>query len=267
MAWTEQNLAIAAAKRLQMDGKNLLTLQSFIPNALNNLARKTANDDYQRRYLLSAPASTTASITNTGFKYYADLATLISSPQIMLDYLQYGTIFWQPASTTWLTTDVSGNRISINDHGYQTGMPVLLGSSNTLPAPLVINSVYYIIKISDNVISFATTQANALAGTVIPLTDVGAGVGAATPQTEYVAQWQTPSQALLPPSIPYPYPYIWLSETLLRTNKENGTFAFNVPTIPTLDTLPVALESDLVDAVVQIAVTQGFKPMSAAEAS
>ncbi len=267
MAWTEQNLAIAASKRLRMDGESLLTLQSFIPNALNNLARKVANDDYQRRYLMSAPLTTTASVTSDGnFRYYAELSTLISTPQIMLDVLQYGTIFWVPALKTWTTSDVSGNRIYIANHGYQTGMPTLLSTTNALPAPLAINTTYYVVVISKNLISFATSLANALAGTVVTLTDTGAGIGTSTPQVEYASQWfGSPTQGLLDASIPYPYPYIWLEGTLLYTNKQNGTFRFNVPFVPALENLPVALESDLVDALVHLAITQGFEPITEAQ--
>lgn len=267
MAWTEQTLAIAASKRLKMDGQSLLTLQSYIPNALNNLARSTANDDYQRRYLMTAPASYTSSITSdSAFRYYSDLSTLIITPQIMLDNLQYGTIFWIPATKTWATTDVSGNRISITNHGYQTGMAVQLTTTNTLPAPLALNTTYYVIVISANIIEIASSLANALAGTEITLSDVGAGTGTVVPYSEYVAQWLgSPEQGLLDQSNPYPYPYIWLEGTLLYTTKMNGTFRFNVPFIPSLDNLPEALNSDIVDSLVQLAITQGFTPLTNAE--
>ena len=266
MAWTEQTLAISASKRLKTDGESLLTLQSFIPNALNNLARKVASDDYQRRYLMTAPLSTSVNVTTSGYDYYADLSTLIASPQIMLDVLQYGTVFWQPATQTWVPADVSGNRISITNHGYQTGMPVLLSTSNALPAPLVLNTVYYVIRVSANTVSFASTQANAVAGTEVTLTDTGTAMSTATPQTRYPSQWySSPNQAGLTSALPYPYAYIWLENTLLMTNKTNGAFKLNVPFVPTLDNLPTALESDLVDALVQIAITQGFEPITEAQ--
>jgi hypothetical protein len=35
--------------------------------------------------------------------------------------------------------------------------------------------------------------------------------------------------------------------------------------VPTLDTLPEILESDLIDAVIQIAITQGFEPLTPAQ--
>lgn len=267
MAWTEQTLAIAASKRLKMDGKSLLTLQSYIPNALNNLARSTANDDFQRRYLLTSPVTAYVEITaNTYQGGYSDLTNLIASPQIMLDNLQYGTILWRPKTRSWLPGAVVGYRIGIPLHGYYTGMPVLLTTTNALPSPLILNTVYYVIVLNPNVILVATTLANALADVYIILTDEGVGESSAVPVTDLVAQWVgSPNQGLLDQANPYPYPYIWLEALLLKTNKFNGTFKFNVPFIPTLSTLPVALESDAVDAMVQLAISQGFTPLTTAE--
>lgn len=267
MSLNDQQVAVLASKRLKMDGRSLLMLASFTNNALNNLARQCANDDYKRRYLMTAPASTTSTITNdSSGRYYTDLSTLMTTPQIMLDYLQYGTIFFIPLTRTWTTGSVSGNRISITNHTYQTGYAVQLTTTNTLPAPLALNTTYYIIRISANVIEIATTYANAIAGTEIILSDVGAGVGTVVPIGEYITQWlASPTQASLISANPYFYPYIWIEGTLLYTDQIEGTFRYNVPFIPTLDTLPEVLESDLIDSVVQIAVTQGFHPISPAE--
>lgn len=269
MSLNDTQVAVLASKRLKMDGRSLLTLQSFVGNALNNLARQTANDDYKKRYLMTDPASVSATITNdSAFRYYADLATIINSPQIMLDCLQYGTIYYVPLFKTFTAPSVSGNRVSITNHNFQTGLAVQVSTTNTLPAPLVLNTTYYIIRVSANLISFASSYANALAGTVIALTDPtdAAGTQTITPYGEYVTQWlASPTQAQLISSNPYFYPYIWVQGTLLYTNQITGTFRFNCPFIPTLDTLPEILESDLIDSVVQLAITQGFTPLTEAE--
>lgn len=267
MSLNDLQVATLASKRLKLDGRGLLPLMSYVSNALNNLARQCANDDYKRRYLMTAPASTTSTITSdSGFRYYTDLSTLIASPQIMVDYLQYGTIFFIPLTRTWTTGSVSGNRISITNHTFQTGFAVQLSTTNTLPAPLALNTTYYIIRISANIIAIASSYANALAGTEITLSDVGAGVGSVVPYGEYIAQWlASPTQAALISSNPYFYPYIWIEGNLLYTNQIEGTFRYNCPYIPTLDTLPEVLESDLIDSVVQLAITQGFTPITQAE--
>jgi hypothetical protein len=268
MSLNDVQVATLASKRLKMDGRSILPLQTFINNALNNLARECANDDYKRRYLMTVPVTTTATITNdSGFRYYADLATLLNSPQIMLDYLQYGTIYYVPASQTFLANAISGNRISIPNNNFQTGLAVQVSTTNTLPSPLVANTTYYIIRVSATLISFASTLANAVAGTPIALTDPtdAAGTGTITPFQEYITQWlASPTQAGLISSNPFFYPYIWLVNNYLYTDQISGSFRMTVPFIPTLDNLPEALESDLVDAIVQIAITQGFEPKNPA---
>lgn len=268
MALNDQQVAVLASKRLQMDGRSLLPLQSFIGNALNNLARECANDDYKRRYLMTVSSSAlTATITNDSVSnYYADLSTIMGTTQIMLDYLQYGTIFYIPAQQTFTTSSVSGNRISITNHGYQTGLAIQITTTNTLPTPLALNTTYYVIRISANTFEVASSYANAVAGTRITLSDVGAGTQTVIPFQDYIAQWlASPTQGALISANPYYYPYIWLEQNLLYTNQQKGTFRFNVPYIPTLDNLPTALESDLIDSVVQIAVTQGFRPITPAQ--
>lgn len=269
MSLNDLQAAILASKRLKMDGRSLLTLQSYVGNALNNLARQCANDDYKKRYLMTLPSATTSTITSdSAFRYYSDLSTLMTTPQIMLDYLQYGTIFYVPLFKTFLANAVSGNRVSIPSHNFQTGLAVQVGTTNQLPSPLVSNTTYYIIRVSANLISFASSYANALAGTAITLTDPtdAAGTQTITPYGEYIAQWlNSPTQAALISSNPYYYPYIWIEGTYLFTDQPTGTFRFNVPFVPTLDTLPEILESDLIDAVVQIAITQGFSPLTEAE--
>lgn len=265
----ELQIATLAAARLKMDGQSILVLQSFVNNALNNLARQCANDDYKRRYLMTAPVTTTATITNdSAFRYYTDLSTLMGTPQIMLDCLQYGTIYYVPAIQTFLANAVSGNRVSISNHNFQTGLAVQVGTTNTLPGPLQLNTTYYIVRVSATLISFASSYANAIAGTVITLTDPtdAAGTGTVTAHQEYIAQWlASPTQAGLISSNPYFYPYIWLVNNYLYTDQISGSFRMSVPFIPTLDNLPEALESDLIDAVLQIAITQGFTPLTKAE--
>jgi len=62
-----------------------------------------------------------------------------------------------------------------------TGEHVLI--SGTIPTPLVANTTYYAIILSNTTMSVASTQANAIAGTAINLTsNVAAGVVTAVPQ-------------------------------------------------------------------------------------
>ncbi len=264
----EQQFAILATKRLKLDSRGVLPLMTFVPTALNNLARQTAHDPQRRAYLMTNPETYTATITNVSWRNYASLTTLMSGAQIMIDNLRLGTIFYKPADTSWLTArvDTVTSTIVMADHGYSTGWAVQMTTTNALPAPLVGSTTYYLIAVDADTVQFATTEANAIAGTYVTLTDVGAGTGTMISYNYYPAQWySSPSQGSTAQYTPFNYAYIWLESTNLYTNKTSGTFAFNVPFIPTLDNLPEVLESDLLDEIVQIATTQGFEAVTEAE--
>jgi len=85
-----------------------------------------------------------------------------------------------PAAVTATDTDVNttNDTIAITaGHGFTTGVKVALTSSGTLPAGLSATN-YYMIVVSSTLLKFATSQANAAAGTAVDITD--AGTAAAT---------------------------------------------------------------------------------------
>lgn len=353
----EQDVALAASKRLKKGAEAIPTLMTYIPNALSNLARQVANQPYRRRLLVTDQASATVNVTNATYNYYADLSTLQTTPGIMLEYLQLGTIFYVNAVKTWATTAVSpgecvsvygggtgsvtaaynargteelkpyynvigqagsintyaivwpGVAWTVNDsagfevyysnddvaypwlvttwllgtgvapaptvkqttdsiiivgHGYNTGLAVRLTTGGTLPVPLNVGVTYYIIKVDDDVIQLATTIENAGNGVAIELQDIGTGTGTVTPYGKTVVQWLgSANQGELDQAIDF-YTYVWLEQNLLYTNAKNGSFAFAVPFTPTLSSLPSQLENDVVDGVVQLALTAGFLPLTEA---
>lgn len=59
---------------------------------------------------------------------------------------------------------------------YRTGDGMRLTTSGTLPAPLVVGTTYYFIRVSDSSCKLASSVANALAGIAIDLTDAGSGI-------------------------------------------------------------------------------------------
>lgn len=257
--------------RLKTDGRMQLPLQSFIQNALNNLARKTAADPNRRNYLMTNPLEVSVNIAPNEYNYFADLAGLIDDPQIMLDYLRSGTIFWLPATTTFVPSDVdvSASTVTLSTATYTTGQAVRIsvGVGALLPAPLVEGATYYIIGTKGGaLIQFAASATDASNGDFIPFTDAGKGTNTITPYFKQICQWlASPTQGSLEQCLPFDYTYIWLEDGDLYTNRNSGTFQFNVPFIPTLDSLPEALESDLLDEVVNIAITSGFEAQTEAQ--
>lgn len=82
-----------------------------------------------------------------------------------------------PGVETFTDTDVVvlANTVTIAAHGYNTGLKVVTTTSGAAPGGLAADT-YYIVKIDANTIKFATSAANAFAGTVVDITTAG-GVG------------------------------------------------------------------------------------------
>lgn len=78
------------------------------------------------------------------------------------------------ANSTMVST--TAETITIAEHGFATGDRVLyLNGGGTAPTGLTSNTAYFVISANENAVKLATTLANALAGTAIDLSGVGAG--------------------------------------------------------------------------------------------
>lgn len=82
-----------------------------------------------------------------------------------------------PSDKTFEAADVTAgdDTVAIAEHGYLTGVLCQLTTTGTLPAGLSTASDFYIITVSSGVLAFAASQADALAGTKIDITDGGTG--------------------------------------------------------------------------------------------
>jgi hypothetical protein len=82
-----------------------------------------------------------------------------------------------PGVKTFTDTDVTvlANTVTIAAHGFLTGLKVVTTTSGAAPGGLSAGT-YYIIKVDAATIKFATSAANAFAGTAVDITTAG-GVG------------------------------------------------------------------------------------------
>jgi hypothetical protein len=71
---------------------------------------------------------------------------------------------------------------NVTNHGYATGSKVRVSSSTALPAPLVVATDYWVVKVTATTYRFATSLANASAGTYIDITTTGSGTMTVTYQ-------------------------------------------------------------------------------------
>lgn len=84
-----------------------------------------------------------------------------------------------PSAKDFTDTDVTveDSTVTITDHGFTTGLKIQLTTDGTLPAPLLTATDYFVIVIDADTIQFASSFANAAAGTFIVIEDAGS-VGA-----------------------------------------------------------------------------------------
>lgn len=117
---------------------------------------------------------------------FSAAATTMPSVLMLVDLVG----FYRVTSTTTITSQAMTNTLSafstftaddttdICTHSNINLLPytrVQLTTTTTLPAGLALATDYYVIKLTDTTIKFATSYANAVAGTPIDITDAGTG--------------------------------------------------------------------------------------------
>lgn len=84
------------------------------------------------------------------------------------------TIVNSPAGADVEVSIDPDNYVTIPSHGLTTGLKGQLTTTGTLPAGLSLATDYFIIALTANTVQFATSLANAQAGTAVTITDTGA---------------------------------------------------------------------------------------------
>lgn len=112
----------------------------------------------------------------------AAIYTYDTNVDITLDNIDQGSLqvnytVSTPSVVTFTDTNVNTTTdvVTKANHGLFTGLKVVTSTSGTEPAGLT-PGTYYIIKVDSSKIKFASSLANAKAGTAVDLTSVG-GVG------------------------------------------------------------------------------------------
>ena len=106
----------------------------------------------------------------------------MQNPPIAPRTLQHGKtlMVFYGALGAPLTTTRSVNTLTLpNDHGLYNGQIVTVRSTTTLPAPLIADTLYYVVSRAANAISLALTPG----GSVITLTTDGTGTHSVVPFT------------------------------------------------------------------------------------
>ena len=134
-------------------------------------------DSGMYKYLLSGMARTAAA-TTTGTVRLVDVIGFyrVTSVTTITAQATTNTLSQSATFTADDTTDICTYTSTTNfPSNILTGTRVRLTTTTTLPAPLALATDYYVVRVSDSTFKLATTYANAVAGTVINITDAGTG--------------------------------------------------------------------------------------------
>jgi hypothetical protein len=126
------------------------------------------------KYLLSSSAYSTAATTMPAIITVIDVIGYVRVTSVTTATAQSITnTLGQTNAITSVTA--ASDYVDHTAYNLMTGTRVRLTTTTTLPGGLATATDYYIIKISDTRCSFATSYANAIAGTAINITDAGTG--------------------------------------------------------------------------------------------
>lgn len=282
MALTDTAVAIEAAKRLKWPPSKTLALQSMIPAALSNLAKAVARDPMRRHLLMTDPAVVQATVTpgnqvsvvSPAVTGSADLSEIVETYGVMLDDLQYGTVFHQYV-IPFTSGDVTATA-AWPDGSYITltgliaailteGLPVYLETSGALPSGVSPNVTYYMLQEDDTTFGLAISLAAVATNTGVTFSNVGSG-NSAIYSAKTLLQWlKSPNQGFAETCLPFSMLQGWLEGYDLKVKgvpfiSTYSVLSFNVPYMPkTLADLPAGddLHQDLIDTLVAIAMTGG----------
>lgn len=85
------------------------------------------------------------------------------------------------AAFTSADVNLTPNTVTLPEHGFSSGYgPVQLTAGGTLPTGLSEDTNYWLYAATEDTIGFATSRANAVAGTVVDLTGAGSGTTSVT---------------------------------------------------------------------------------------
>lgn len=125
------------------------------------------------RQLVSASAYSVAATTMPAVATLIDVVGYYRVTSVTTTTAQSTTNTLGQSST--FTADASTDIITHSGYRLLTGTRVRLTTTTTLPAGLSLATDYFVVKVSDTTAKLATSYANAIAGTVVNITDAGTG--------------------------------------------------------------------------------------------
>jgi hypothetical protein len=170
---------------LVVAGQALTEGTDFSALASNAVTSKAVSDSIQANLVLASIIKSTWTaggvITATSAVVGADIRYNMQSSSYAA-LTPFAPQFYGGTASNIVT---ASSKINVTAHGFTTGLPVLYTkSAGTSPGALVANTTYYVVRVDANNFKLASSQANALLGTVVSIatqTAQGGGTFILTP--------------------------------------------------------------------------------------
>jgi len=127
------------------------------------------------KYIGNASAFSAAATTMPSVLTLVDLLGFYRVTSVTTTTAQSLTNSISSVTNAITSVDASTDTVTHTFYALLTGTRVQLTTTTTLPAGLSLATDYYVVKVTDTTCKFATSYANAIAGTVVNITDAGTG--------------------------------------------------------------------------------------------
>lgn len=127
------------------------------------------------KYITNASAFSAAATTMPSIAMLVDIIGFYRVTSVTTTTSQGLTNTISSVTNTITSVDTSGDYVDHTFYALQPYTRVQLTTTTTLPAGLSLATDYYVIKVSDTRCKFATSYANAVAGTSVDITTTGTG--------------------------------------------------------------------------------------------
>lgn len=148
-------------------------VSSTTTNASSIPIGPAVTSDY--KYITNASAFSAAATTMPAVMMLVDLVGFYRVTSVTTITAQSTTNTITSTTNTITSVDTGTDTVTHTFYALLTGTRVQLTTTTTLPAGLSTATDYYVIRVTDTTCKFATSYANAIAGTAIDITTTGTG--------------------------------------------------------------------------------------------
>jgi hypothetical protein len=186
------SMATNGQRRCWNDAAQTVTNHAKVSQTTTDLAafyadygviRSAGTGTWDHSDALTITAPTWASVAAADVHIYDELGNEVTPSFNIAGSGNTATCTLQTNYSSTFTADAGSDQLTISSNSsWKTGARIRTSSTGTLPAGLAAATDYYVVVVNNTTVKLATSRANALAGTVIDITDAGTGTHTLTQQ-------------------------------------------------------------------------------------